>query len=1615
MPVINAFQYFTAEVLNDFTGSGLQKLLEEVLKPEQPGSISNHISCIFTETLLALDEKLIDVCLAAQFFKAAITNIDAAQQFCQVCDVYPSFDLITEILNILKEDTSILSHTIMAENLDSKILITIGIVPADVFNRQLNTKRRDHYYTQKKFNLFHEEFEGYSLVLNKIEDLISSPHNLAKVDYAVDAVNLLIGHYLLDPNRVLDLLLDIFANYLVGNHEFIIQFLRKSPWWPKQEASCLNGFTSLNTGGCMAASNSIALQMKKFPGPELQETFKILVAILIKEGFISFGSIYETIPPGNDAMDLLEKKYKEHVEQEIFRASANALALAAPLKDDENESENANTAVNSTSIGKTEEQTLESLLMLNIKLQMLRCFLSNGLFWPSLFILSQYPFLAHLDKDVGELMIRLFAELINPLYEKLPQVTSSILNSLQQKKQAAFIIKDKLVLQDPETTIMYCFKPNIKNHGGKLYVYFYSEWVRDLPICNTEEDLFQVSHQFLKFFGPIITQNNAVFIQLCEIIAHSLEINSSIENKARWFDYFRNYLFPYIGCMEDNPVAVDKAFSVLQFFDCDERFNLYGELNQVIAKNNSFVRISFGKAEKATKDTLKRLSKENVGQMMKKLAKISISNPLPCFLTIIQQIESYDNLNSLIVDTAAQFTRYGWDNMTLALLMRLLTAGRSNVLGNGLSDRKWIQSLASFIGQLCQRYPHKIDINSIISYFLKSLHTGDNTQLLVLKEILSCMGGFQAITNLTQLQVNMISCEPTLSRIVFQTIGDTRYSCKVSGEKLAQVLLTDNRGSEFFVLLTQLDEKIMADQSLSHLKILACRKDEVNAILHLFCTLFSFFCHDLPSLVSLYDLVNDYDVSVPWAFEVWRKFLPQKADTSLKKFLTTRTLLNVDLFYSFWKWNLYDLNYSEEVYEAEMTKLKSSLFQQKEELNFLISSGENSTKTGPIAANISRIEEFINEMPQLKVAQATHNEKITELIRSNSVDWFSAADGDYILRLRQFLQDCILPRAIHSCFDAIYSAKFLFKLHEKGVSGFSVIALLQELFEKRILFSTLFTSTPTEAENLGLFLSVILQELGQWRETENFTKLTQNMPLKRLPSDEKPVAFAEFKQILYNHHSVILEDISRALKATSYMSRMNAITFLKNLLNIYPIVEDHCEEIITLIEDVSKYDSRDDLKLSSAALIGHVKSREARWVHMWDFHDMEDDSKVEHQKKRESIAEEKKEKIAQKEKVQAEKVKRDAVIEQKRRKEALERAESERNSQSSASSLNYSESATTSAEKGPVDRVKNLAMRGRYDQYSTTSRNDFHSPAKEGAKKPDSSNGSEKFKSAEMPKKPEVKKGVDMPKRPELTKRPDAVDRLNVGRNSTQPAANSRSNTRDTGDLFSKKLIETDKRRSSSESQNKSSYRPSDSKSDKNNKPTRPRAPLPPQKVPESRTPRDSSKVSRSTTPANSSSAARRIPLPPQRAPTPENRSEGSNNRSSRSEKRDGSSYNQRNTQPDRRESYQPDRKNGTNGSSQRPQPQQDRNGPLHYQQQSRNSFDNSRTTSRGSSNYNSYTRTSDRSSHGSNSGRSGSSGPLPPPSLPPPRPSSNLSDSSRQGKRSYNGDNQRDDKRRRY
>lgn len=98
-------------------------------------------------------------------------------------------------------------------------------------------------YKQNKFNLLREQSEGYSKLAADLVGSLGPPHDpstglpseghaavLARARGAWERVVSVIGYFDLDPNRTLDVVLDIFSSNIANHWQFFLALLAQSPW-----------------------------------------------------------------------------------------------------------------------------------------------------------------------------------------------------------------------------------------------------------------------------------------------------------------------------------------------------------------------------------------------------------------------------------------------------------------------------------------------------------------------------------------------------------------------------------------------------------------------------------------------------------------------------------------------------------------------------------------------------------------------------------------------------------------------------------------------------------------------------------------------------------------------------------------------------------------------------------------------------------------------------------------------------------------------------------------------------------------------------------------------------------------------------------------------------------------------------------------------------------------------------------------------------------------------------------------------------------------------------------------------------------------------------------------
>ena len=135
-----------------------------------------------------------------------------------------------------------------------------------------------------------------------------------------------------------------------------------------------------------------------------------------------------------------------------------------------------------------------------------------------------------------------------------------------------------------------------------------------------------------------------------------------------------------LSLFPSNPAVATDLWAVLNHLPYSIRYQLYKQWTASDMQNFQDLELplwnleSEAKASKEIRYVLKRLSRENVREMSRQIAKVAHSNPLIVFSTMLQQIESYDNLVEVMVESQRFVNPLGSDILVYCILNRLTVA-----------------------------------------------------------------------------------------------------------------------------------------------------------------------------------------------------------------------------------------------------------------------------------------------------------------------------------------------------------------------------------------------------------------------------------------------------------------------------------------------------------------------------------------------------------------------------------------------------------------------------------------------------------------------------------------------------------------------------------------------------------------------------------------------------------------------------------------------------------------------------------------------------------------------------------------------------------------------------
>ncbi|KAL6577483.1 THO complex subunit 2 [Orobanche minor] len=1095
----------------------------------------------------------------------------------------------------------------------------IKIKAADLKSKEVRVNTR-LLYQQTKFNLLREESEGYAKLVTLLCQVPEASNENASAA-TVSIIKSLIGHFDLDPNRVFDIVLECFELQLDNS-----VFLDLIPIFPKSHASHILGFKFLY------------FQRIEINTPVPTGLYE-LTALLVKKEFIDVDSIYShLLPKDEDAFEHYTAFSAKRLDEANKIGKINLAATGKDLMEDEKQGDvtvDLFAAVDMETIAVAERS---SELANNQTLGLLMGFLAVD-DW----------FHAHI-----------LLERLSPLN---PVEHSQICGGIFRLIEKAILPAYKLVHETQISTAGISSDPGADLETGSSSLKSFI----DLP-----KELFEM----LTSAGPYLYRDTlllqkttrvlrAYYLCALEVVrdvdgilsSHSFKVGDRNprlhlkDARLRIEEALGTCLLPSLQLIPANPAVGQEIWELMSLLPYEVRYRLYGEWE----KDDERLPMILAARQTARLDTrriLKRLAKENLKQLGRMVAKLAHANPMTVLRTIVHQIEAYRDMIAPVVDAFKYLTQLEYDILEYVVIERLVQGGREKLKDDGLNLSDWLQSLASFWGHLCKKYP-SMELRGLFQYLVNQLKKGSGIELVLLQELIQQMANVQYTENMTEDQLDAMAGSDTL-RYQATSFGITKNNKALikSTNRLRDSLLPKDEITKLAIplllLIAQHRSVIVIQANVPHIKMVCEQFDRCHGTLLQYV---DFLCSAVTPtsayvmlIPTLDELVHQYHLDPEVAFLIYRpvmrlfrcqntssSFWPLECNEAVtpataekergSSDLSTTLVLDLgssckpiswlnlldivktmlppkawnslssDLYVTFWGLNLYDLYVPRSRYDSEIAKLCAAL-RALEEL-----SDNSSSAIAKRKKEKERIQESLDRLTLEFQKHEEHVESVRRRLAHEKDNWLSSCPDTLKINM-EFLQRCVFPRCTFSMPDAVYCAHFVNTLHSLGTPFFNTVNHIDVLICKT-LQPMICCCTEYEVGRLGRFLFETLKTAYHWKSDESiYEKECGNMPgfavYYRYPNSQR-VTYGQFIKVHWKWIQRMTRLLIQCLESTEYMEIRNALIMLTKISSVFPVTR---KSGINLEKRVAKIksDEREDLKVLATGVAAALAARKPSWV-----------------------------------------------------------------------------------------------------------------------------------------------------------------------------------------------------------------------------------------------------------------------------------------------------------------------------------------------------------------------------------------------------------------------------------
>ncbi|GAB1302737.1 THO complex subunit 2 [Apodemus speciosus] len=998
----------------------------------------------------------------------------------------------------------LVSDTVLKERLDPDTLESLGLIKqSQQFNQKSVKIKTKLFYKQQKFNLLREENEGYAKLIAELGQDLSG--NITS-DLILENIKSLIGCFNLDPNRVLDVILEVFECRPEHDDFFI---------------SLLESYMSMCEPQTLCHILGFKFKFYQEPSGETPSSLYRVAAVLLQFNLIDLDDLYVHLLPADNC--IMDEYKREIVEAKQIVRKLTMVVLSSEKLDERDKEKDK------------DDEKVEKPPD-NQKLGLLEALLKIGDWQHAQSIMDQMPpYYAASHKLIALAICKLIHITVEPLYRRVgvPKgAKGSPISALQNKRAPKQVESFEDLRRDVFN--MFCYLGPHLSHDPILFA-----------------KVVRIGKSFMKEFQSDGSKQEDK--EKTEVILSCL---LSITDQV---------LLPSLSLMDCNACMSEELWGMFKTFPYQHRYRLYGQWKNETYNGHPLLvkvkaqtidrakyimkeqeKLSYRKQEGEAADDYiiliiglllsqeaSRLTKENVKPSGRQIGKLSHSNPTilvsPCSPGC-SGTRSIDQAGLELRNPPASASQSagikGMRHHCLArttliycIIEALANPEKERMKHDDTTISSWLQSLASFCGAVFRKYP--IDLAGLLQYVANQLKAGKSFDLLILKEVVQKMAGIEITEEMTMEQLEAMTGGEQL-KAEGGYFGQIRNT-KKSSQRLKDALLDHDLALPLCLLMAQQRNGVIFQEGgEKHLKLVGKLYDQCHDTLVQFG---GFLASNLSTedyikrVPSIDVLCNEFHTPHDAAFflsrpmyahhisskydELKKSEKGSKQQHKVHKYITSCEMvmapvheavvslhvakvwddISPQFYATFWSLTMYDLAVPHTSYEREVNKLKVQM-KAIDDNQEMPPNKKKKEKERCTALQDKLLEEEKKQME--------HVQRVLQRLKLEKDNWLLAKSTKNET-ITKFLQLCIFPRCIFSAIDAVYCARFVELVHQQKTPNFSTLLCYDRVFSDIIY--TVASCTENEASRYGRFLCCMLETVTRWHsDRATYEKECGNYP-----------------------------------------------------------------------------------------------------------------------------------------------------------------------------------------------------------------------------------------------------------------------------------------------------------------------------------------------------------------------------------------------------------------------------------------------------------------------------------------------------------------------------------------